>query len=118
MAIMNAYYCTLGSCTYVFKDGTAAFFNEGRYLTSLEKEIEELEAEIAAKHPHFYVNKDALTVDTDAVDPIEEEVQKRVVEIMKQRDMGDYASGGIQAVKLGVSTSASVAETAPESNSK
>jgi len=32
--------------------------------------------------------------------------------------MGDYASGGIQAVKLGVSTSASVAETAPESNSK
>lgn len=91
MAIHNVYHNTLGNVGYIFKDGSSAFFKDGTYTTGIEQEIKELDAEVKARHPNIYVVPDALTIDTEAVDPIEQEVQKRVNTVVAslQRDLGE-----------------------------
>ena len=91
MAIHNVYHNSLGGVSYIFKDGSSAFFKDGTYTTGIKSEIEELDHEVARRHPHIYTVPDALTIDTNAVDPIEQEVQKRVNSVVASlaRDMGE-----------------------------
>lgn len=107
MAIHQLFYNTLGSTSYVFKDGTAAFFKDGSYHTGIEQEISELKDEISKRHPYLYQIPGQETLDTDAIDPVEEEIQRRVnaavasiVEPVAATTVGVASSATITGAKL------------------
>lgn len=67
MEIMTEFKSSLPSCQYAFKDGTAAIFMFGRYLTDNEVYIAELKHEIKMKHPHITGGEQ---IDTAILDPL------------------------------------------------
>lgn len=77
MTITAIFKSPLPSFTYVFKDGMTATFLNGRYLTSDERLIKELAAEIGAvgrtktRHPYIFIDEDEYEIDSDAMTPIE-----------------------------------------------
>ena len=107
-------------CKYIFKGGKEAPFIAGRYLTDIKSEIEELEAEVEAKHPTIYIDSAEKEVNTAKLDPIEEIKRRAIAEFIasqaaannKANDRGNYDAG-----KLNVTTSATVAEAAAGSDS-
>jgi hypothetical protein len=58
------YKATLPSVNYIFKNGKPAIFVRGKFATEVAAEIEELDFEIAAGHPHIYVDKDEPEADS------------------------------------------------------
>ena len=58
MTDAKLYKATLPSINYIFKNGKPAIFVRGRFSTNIRAEIAELDAEIAAGHPHLFVDKD------------------------------------------------------------
>lgn len=58
MTDAKLYKATLPSINYIFKNGKPAIFVRGRFSTNIAAEIAELDAEIAAGHPHLFVDKD------------------------------------------------------------
>ena len=43
--------------SYLFKNGKAAIFVQGRFSTAIEAEIEELQAEVKAGNPYIFFDK-------------------------------------------------------------
>ena len=58
------------SCRYIFKSGKIAVFEGGMYRTTLESEISELNAEIAAGIGAIWIPEGAAIVDSDELDPV------------------------------------------------
>lgn len=56
MAIKRVYKNTMLSSQYIFKNGKAAHFTNGRYSTDDAQEIFELDAEIKLGVPHIYID--------------------------------------------------------------
>lgn len=120
MALKNLYKSRIYSCKYGFKNGKEANFVDFKYLTDIPSEIEELDAEIALKHPTIYVDQEKKTVDTSKLDPLEDIRAKAVADYIAQQknavkdgnDMGLSSPG-----KLNVATSANIAAAAAGSAS-
>jgi hypothetical protein len=111
---------TLVSSKYAFRSGKVANFVDGKYLTAIKSEIEELTAEIESDNPYLYVDKNELTVSSDKADPLET-YRKKVIEeyiaaqtkaINPANDMGNTVSSGV-----GLQTSQNIAENAKVVNS-
>jgi hypothetical protein len=54
---LHIYSNRLPSCHYVFKDGSQATFVNGVYKTANPYEIEQLDKEVRAGHPHIFIDK-------------------------------------------------------------
>jgi hypothetical protein len=67
---VNLFFSVIPSCQYVFKSGKIASFVSGRYSTHIASEVEELNAEIAAGHPHLFVKKGEEKVLVADLDPV------------------------------------------------
>lgn len=112
--------CAVPSCKYLFQDGHAAYFTDGRYATQDEKEIEELEAEIKAKHPHIYIDANEKEADAAILDPMSA-LKKRIIEdyLKEQTDaakVNDLGTSGTDAgAGAGMTNSASAAAISAES---
>lgn len=78
MAIKRVFHSTLNSSRFIFKDGTVAHFNAGKFFTDKKKEIAELEEEIAAGSIYIFMDEKVKEVDVDA-DPLEA-VRKKAIE--------------------------------------
>lgn len=93
---------SLGNCRYTFKDGKDANFLNGEYITDSAKEVEELQAEVDARHPHIYVDAARATVTTDKIDPLAEIRAKAIADykaemaaaLLKTNDMGETDQTG------------------------
>ena len=79
MSIKYVFKNTIPSCSFIFKNGKQAAFIAGKYLTDIESEIKEFMAEIAAKHPYIFIDQNEVTVDTDALSPLDQ-IKKQAVD--------------------------------------
>lgn len=121
------FLCTIQSCKYHFKNGKEANFISGEYATDAAEEIEQLDAEVAAMHPHIYIDPKRKEVDASTLDPLEVIKRKAVEEYIAaqaaatdtSRDMGNTSAADILAERLqGIATSANVAGAAAQSTGK
>lgn len=119
--IVNVYYNHIKNCKYMFKNGKAANFLDGKYYTDIPHEIEELDAEIASGHEFLFVNLKELTVDLAKlgkidVDEIKRQAVEEYIKSQQPKDMGksEKQEGG---VGTGIKSSADIAGNAPNSNS-
>lgn len=80
--VKNLFFSTFPSCSYVFRNGKPAHFIGGKYSTAIESEIKELEEEIAAGHPHLYINEQQRTISAADEDPIEQIKKKAIAEYL------------------------------------
>lgn len=109
--------CSIPSCKYLFNDGHAAYFNQGRYATQDEDEVAELEAAIKARHPHIFVDPKESETDSAIADPMSA-LKKKIIEDylkneVKDRDLG--TSDSTAGPGAGMLTSTSAAAITPES---
>jgi hypothetical protein len=70
MSTLRVFKATLPSINYIFKNGKPAIFINGMYTTDVPFEIEELDAEIATRHPHIFIDEAMREIDSAKVDPI------------------------------------------------
>lgn len=119
--IMAVFKNTLNNCTYIFKNGKAAAFLNGEYLTNNEKEIRELMEEVQEGHPHIYVDKENCVRDIKFVDPMEAiraQVRAELVAEQAAISKGDTDLGNSDKnEKLNVTTTANVASAMSGSTS-
>lgn len=71
MAISSIFKNRIQNCSYFFKDGTQAAFLAGKFVTSIQSQIEELTAEVENFHPHIYIDKAEAFIDSEALTPME-----------------------------------------------
>lgn len=67
---LHVYKSTLPSCSYIFKNGKQAPFISQVFRTDVPTEIDELDGEVAAGHPHIYIDANEKTVESDMLDPM------------------------------------------------
>jgi len=104
---LKLFRCTMKNSQFVTRNGKYIQFPDGFFTTNDPLDIAELEYEIGKGHPHIYIDKDHVYVDT-AFSPTELAERARLKEEVKQelmRDMGFTKQGSFQA---GVQTSAGV----------
>lgn len=91
MAILQVFKATFPSISYIFKDGTPAYFVRGMYCTDEESKIAELKAEIAKKHPHIYIDPNQTQIESENLDPMNA-LRNRIIaeyEAEKQKHAGN-----------------------------
>ena len=112
MAEFTLFKSSIASCKYFFKNGNCAYFINGRFATDNESEIEELTAEIKAKHPTFYIDdKETVTdqVIQDPVSALRAKIRAEIeAEIMRDKDMGNTDKSAGEGA--GMSTSRDLGE--------
>lgn len=122
MAILHVFKSRIPSCKFLFKNGKEANFIGGRFMTDVQSEIDELQAEVTLNHPHIYVDSAEAKVDSEKLDPLEEIRKKAVADYLAKQaaavatsnDRGSTAQGG----KLeGIANSATIASGAAGSSS-
>lgn len=118
MAIKNAYFSTLASCRYIFKNGAEAPFINYVFYTNDETQIKELDAEIAAGNNMIYTKPEQLTVDTSKLDPLQAIKDAAIKEFLENQAAANKLSndrGTSEKVKLNVASSRNVADAAASS---
>ncbi len=111
----RAFFSTIPSINYIFSNGKPAMFIKGRYLTDSEKEIKELEADIAAGHPHIHINPEEREVDTDKLDPISTlraSIEKEILARYKLAVNPDNDAGTYESEKIKPASTTDVASIA------
>ena len=79
MTMLRVFKSTIPSINYIFKNGKPAIFQHGVFRTNVEWEIKELEQEIAAGHPHIYIDDKEREIDSEMVDPMNA-LRSRIIE--------------------------------------
>lgn len=85
MSTLRVFKSTIPSINYIFKNGKPAIFQVGVFRTDIEWEIKELEAEIAAGHPHIYIDEKEREIDSEMVDPMNALRAKIIAEFLEQQ---------------------------------
>lgn len=121
MAILSVFKSKVPSISYFFKNGKQAPFINGKFITDVESEIEELMADIGAigsdksKHPHLYVDPDEKEFDTEAPSYEEtiraQERAKVLAEISAANNLATNPANNISTSEAG-KTAESFASTA------
>lgn len=93
---------TISSCKYFFKNGKAAVFRMGTYITEDAAEIAELDAEIKAGHPNIYVDKNEVFAAVDRDDPIAA-LRKRIAAEERAKVLAEMAAATDPSRDLGTS---------------
>ena len=90
MSIQKVFKSRLTNSTYLFKNGKAAVFSEGRFLTGVPVEIQELMGEIGeigqfhSNHPSIYVDENEVELDTTLQDAIKEAQAAATLDVLKR----------------------------------
>lgn len=98
--MFHKFCSSIPSCRFIFKSGKTAHFVCGQYATQQEDEIEELNAEIKKGHPHFYIDVNEKTIESDKIDPLAHLKKKIIDEFLEgqrnalNKDMGNSVSKG------------------------
>jgi hypothetical protein len=102
MTIKRVFKNTMANTQYLFKNGKAAQFPGGRYLTDDPVEIAELDAEIRGGMPHLYTDPDDFQIDTGLEDAINKAKADAVFKAIKDYEQSkkDEAAGHIAHVPL------------------
>lgn len=109
MAMLKLYKSTFPSIQYVMPDGGVVEFVAGRFATAAPKLIAQLDAEIAAGHPHIFIDKNEKEVDSEAMDPLE---------VVKRKAVADYIASQKAANAIGNDRGNSVQGPARLTNSQ
>ena len=64
--ILSLFKSSIPSCRTIMPNGKYIHFVEGTYATKDAEEIKYLEGEIAAKHPHIYVDSKEASISKQA----------------------------------------------------
>lgn len=108
-AKLRVFKSNIPASKYILKSGKEAKFVDGRFLTAIEGEIKEMEVEIAAGHPHLYIDNAEKEIDAkDALDPMA---------ALKKKIIDDYLAGQPATVQLGDLGSTTAAPVVPASSS-
>lgn len=91
--MLKLFKSSILSCKMHTQSGKEINFVRGRYATADKKEIEFLEAEVEAGHPHISVDPKEAEIDSVQVDP---------VAAIKAKAIADYIAE--QAAKVGMDT--------------
>lgn len=86
MAMLKLYKSSILSCKIHTTSGKEINFCSGRYATDDDEEIEFLEAQVKAKHPHIYVDDGELEVDSVKVDPVEAIRKKAIADYIAAQE--------------------------------
>ncbi len=70
MTTLRVFKSTIPSVNFIFANGKPAIFQQGVFRTAVDWEIAVLEAEIAAGHPHIYIDEAEREIDSELVDPM------------------------------------------------
>jgi hypothetical protein len=102
MTIKRVFKNTMANTQYLFKNGKAAQFPGGRYLTDDPVEIAELDAEIRGGMPHLYADPEDFQVDTGLEDAINKAKADAVSKAIKDYEQSkkDEAGGHVAPVPL------------------
>lgn len=121
MSIITIFKSHLPSVSFFFKNGKQAAFINGKYVTEIETEIDELRAEIGnydttkSNHPHLYVDPAEKEIDTEApsaIDIIRQEAYEQAKkDILAEQARAMSASGNVSTGESG-SIAASLNNTA------
>lgn len=95
----RVFHSNIPSMGYVFKAGKRASFINGKYITDIQYEIDELDAEIAMGHPMIYIKADEPPV--ELIEPMEalrakfvkEYVEQQAKNTLKSNDVGTSTQG-------------------------
>lgn len=71
MSTATIFKARIPSVNYIFKNGKPAIFVQGRFATDIAAEIEELKSEIAAGHPHIFIDENEAEIDSNLINPIQ-----------------------------------------------
>ena len=104
MSTLRVFKATLPSVNYIFKNGKPAIFVNGMYTTDVPFEIEELDAEIATRHPHIFIDESMREIDSAKVDPIAALREKIIAEYKatmeaataQDNDLGTSTQGALK----------------------
>lgn len=104
MSTLRVFKATLPSVNYIFKNGKPAIFINGMYTTDVPFEIEELDAEIATRHPHIFIDESMREIDSAKVDPIAALREKIIAEYKatmeaataQDNDLGTSTQGALK----------------------
>ena len=106
---MHQFKCNIPSSRFVFKSGKVAHFNCGIYNTESQKEIDELNAEVAEGHPHITA---AGEITAEQLDPMSA-LRAKIIEEYKasaerannpNNDMGSTSTDSNQKMQAAAST--------------
>ena len=78
MSMLKVFKSTIPSVNVVLGNGTICVFVNGRYCTDNEMIIATLENEVRMKHPHIYIDKDEVEIDSELMDP-EKAMRHRII---------------------------------------
>lgn len=113
----RVFHSTIPSIRYVFRAGKHAVFIDGKYTTNIAHEIEELDAEIEAGHPNFFIKSKE---EVAPVEPLEALREKFIKEFLAKQaeDTKTVKDGGTsEQGKLNVANSTTIASAAAGSDS-
>lgn len=115
MSIAKVFKSAIPSVNYIFGNGKPAIFVNGKFATTIESEIAELENEIRLGHPHIYIDENEKEIDSSAIDPISSlraQIEKEIMDKMAAATNPENDMGTSEQEKLKVATSADVAQAA------
>jgi acid phosphatase class B len=70
MAMLRIFKSTLPFVNYVTAKGKQLVFMGGRFMTAVEEDIKELDAEVKNGHPHIFIDAKEQEVDEKLADPM------------------------------------------------
>jgi hypothetical protein len=118
--LVHVFKGKMPSFKYIFLNGKEASFINHEFTTDIQSEIDELNAEIASRHPHIYVQEGEETKSSTMVDPLETVRTKAVADYIAAQEVANNKTndrGTTSLEKLKVATSASVVEGSADSTS-
>lgn len=81
----HLYWSTMPFMNYVFTKGEFAHFRHHRFATDVPEEIEQLNNEVARKHPHIYIKPDQPYLTEEMEDPMKALKKKIIAEFLAQQ---------------------------------
>lgn len=105
MAVNAIFKSNVPSFNFMFKNGMAAVFINGRFETSVEWQVKELLSEVGevgkykSTHPYIFVDEDEAVIDTNAPSPMEQ-VRIKAREEARQELLAEQAAERARAMDM------------------
>lgn len=115
--VFNVFKNTLGNASFVTSKGKVLHFLNGEHITDVAVDIEELQAEVAAGHPHIYIDKERETVDGNAksaMDMLKETLRAELLREMEAAKLAastnNFGETDAKPALQGIANSTTIAE--------
>lgn len=118
--VKQVFKSQMPSCRFILKNGQEVHFNSSKFYTDDKVIISELEAEIAAGHPHIYRDPKELTIDTEIAELPEHLKEQAIKEFLDRQHAATSASnnrGNSEKERLTPANSNTIAKAASSSDS-